>query len=476
MPYAVTMASILAGCIFLVAARHFLSYRWGATTFERYVINKLSYTCMIRRWQFPPIGAILLVLAVLTAVLPLLLCNVNLAANSSRAGFLVVAIVPFMMASTGKNSIVALLTGVSPVKLNFLHRSLATIVVVLATVHMSLFFQNWSQFPGFVQMQLATRKVQLGLAGYVCLCLVFLGSLPPVRRRFYEGFQITHVLVFGFLGAIAAHTPYAVRFFLAGFVCYVLNFVAGWFVKSRLARARLDVLPNGCTRVSFRLASPLMHHRPGQHIYIHIPAISWFEWHPFTITSISDGYPDTVEIHACVRGNFTKKLHEFTGDSKEVVAFVSGPCGNGLEPAKLLANHDTIAIMVAGAGITFGVRLLRSLRACQHRQARTKEIHFCWSVRQAGELDWFKQELTTTMSQADKENGPRVFCHFYVTRKQQESDINEKVDPDEEKETSMVQLTEGQRVDPLSYIQALNGNDLGVFGKFVYCCFLAKRN
>ncbi|KAI8141509.1 FAD-binding domain-containing protein [Fennellomyces sp. T-0311] len=496
-PYAGAMAGVLAGLTALLAIRHFIVswrlfnfkvyYRW-----ERFIVNKFSYTLVGMRGRpfLPPIGAILIALLLLTTVLPLLLVQVDLAINSNRAGFLAISIVPFLLASTGKNSAMALVTGISPVKLNYLHRLLATAIVVLATVHMSTMLKSWSRFPTFLESKLAEEKVQYGLAGYGCLCVVFLGSLYPIRRLCYEAFLTTHIIGFGFLGAIAKHTPYAMRYFFAGFLCYVLNALAGWFIKSRIARARFDVLPNRCTRISLRLSSPLIH-RPGQHIYINLPALSYFEWHPFTITNThmaSDGACDMIEVHACVRGNFTRKLYERAQHTEEWTAFISGPYGNGsidLEPTTMLTTHEDILLLGAGAGITFPIRLLRELAFTLlelplEANYITREIQFCWSVRYPGELDWFKQELEQLLvafetARRSEDRIPRLSINLYVTGTDIGS-VDEKLDDEQQNEgngmlrrspdsetSTRPNLFTGTRIQARTLLRELDGGSPGVF-------------
>ncbi|KAI9272766.1 hypothetical protein BDA99DRAFT_432619 [Phascolomyces articulosus] len=297
-----------------------------------------------------------------------------------------------------------------------------------------------------MQSKLETTKVQYGLAGYGCLCVVFLGSLYPIRRFCYEAFLVTHLIGFGFLGAIAKHTPYAMRYFFAGFVCYALNAFAGWIVKSRIAQARFDILPNQCTKISLRLSSPLVH-RPGQHIYINLPALSYFEWHPFTITNTrrdAAGVCDMIEVHACVRGNFTKKLYERAQDGQKWTAFISGPCGNGsldLEPTTMLSSHESILLMGGGAGVTFPIRLLRELAFHLMEYDLplnyiTRDIHFCWSVRNAGQLVWFRQELEHLLALFDNarrsdSRKPRLTVTLFITGSDADA-INEKIEDDDQ--------------------------------------------
>ncbi|KAI7908248.1 FAD-binding domain-containing protein [Cokeromyces recurvatus] len=399
---------------------------------ENYVINKFSYR-VIHSTICPPLGGILVILVLISACLPLLLLNVNLTLNSNRAGFLALAIVPFLLSSTGKNSAIFLLTGISNSKLNFLHRILGMALFLCATIHMSCMLSSWSRFPDFMNDQLKIPKVRYGLAGYVCLCIVMLGSWFPIRKYCYELFMVSHLLGIAFIGIIAVHTPYAMRYFISGLICYGLNLVAVWFVKTYVAVARFKILPEGCTKVSIRLVSPISKHSIGQYVYLSIPAISLFQWHPFTITSIHGNEVNTtIEVCICARGNFTRRLYKTIDPSQELRVFVSGPFGSQqIETTQILNSYPSLVIACGGAGITFGIRLLRELTetllssdieendsstGILFNHWKTQNIYFYWSVRRPLEFEWFKEELEQLYYLYETRHDlPSLCIKFYCT-------------------------------------------------------------
>lgn len=50
--------------------------------------------------------------------------------------------------------------------------------------------------------------------------------------------------------------------------------------------------------------------KPGDYIFINIPAIATFEWHPFTISSAPE-QSDVISLHIRVVGHWTSKLYEY---------------------------------------------------------------------------------------------------------------------------------------------------------------------
>ncbi|NWW79614.1 NOX5 oxidase, partial [Climacteris rufus] len=48
----------------------------------------------------------------------------------------------------------------------------------------------------------------------------------------------------------------------------------------------------------------------GDYVYLNVPAIAAYEWHPFSISSAPE-QPDTLWLHIRSRGQWTSKLHQF---------------------------------------------------------------------------------------------------------------------------------------------------------------------
>lgn len=475
-PYAKHLITIICSFIAFLTVRHVCMYynkAFLASSYRRIetvVINFFSFQCFST--VCPPLGAYFVAILMIASILPLLILNNNLAVNSNRAGFLVLSLVPFLLSSTGKNSALSLLTGISSAKLNLWHRMLGYAIFILATVHMATMIYSWAKFPTFLATQLALPKVRYGLGAYGCLCVVTLFSALPVRVLSYELFLVTHLFGFGFIGVIAIHTPYAMRYFITGLICYSLNLVAVWFVKSYIAKARFHILPEGCTKVSIRLASPIQTHTIGQHIYLCVPAISPFEWHPFTITSVQQR-TTTIEVCVCVRGNFTRKLYNRMKEDEDVTVFVSGPFGSrSIDPKRVLSKFPSVVIACGGAGVTFGIRMLRELTETLMMQddvnVKAQHVYFSWCVCRPGELEWFRDELERLHYLYYAHKGfPQLHIQFHnssqcelVAEQDNTEAISETVSEDQQEDTKglfdgeekkyprkFIETVHGQRVD-----------------------------
>lgn len=166
--------------------------------------------------------------------------------------------------------------------------------------------------------------------------------------------------------------------------------------------------------------------RPGQHLFLTIPAVALFQSHPYTILSIDErargiipfGGPSLLrtegsEVVLLIRAQngFSKKLWDYVVEKRrkmesegaanaEVVkgvdlrALVSSPLGSAARAD--WESYETLLIVSGGTGITFGMAVLEY--ACR-RMARsgavvegekddkfkTRRVRFVWILREFGE-------------------------------------------------------------------------------------------
>jgi hypothetical protein len=482
-PYGAALCGVLAGFIILLTFRRSIiasiSWRNNRKRYQKLgdkeeiapkplsvyekvetlVVNKFSWTPYLGSFVLlPPLGGILVACALVSAVVPVLMLNVDLKINSDRAGFISLAMIPFIFATTGKSSALVLLTGISHVRLNYLHRLLGTALMATTTVHMSYMLTSWWPFKTFYAAQVATPKVHWGLVAYSSLCFIFFFSMYPIRRYCYALFVSTHFLFLVFIVAAGTHTPYAMRYIATGIILYTINVFAGWFVNTYLTRARVHILPGECTQL---VINSNMKHEAGQHVFICIPKISSFEWHPFTITSASNE-TGRIELHAKVAGNYTRQLYSFQ-DGEELTVFIAGPYGAS---SSTLGTHDTTVIIAGGSGVTFAIRHLKELAsmAAESNLKHVQSVTFAWCVRNHEHLSWFNEDILDCL-QAFKQASIPLSVQLYVSRQSSEAnELNMNGD-------SRVELHVGQRVNAKQIIRdAIYDvkSTTGVYGKYCF--------
>ena len=108
--------------------------------------------------------------------------------------------------------------------------------------------------------------------------------------------------------------------------------------------------------------------RAGQYIFLSCPEISYFQWHPFTLTSAPE--EDYLSVHIRIVGDFTDALAKACGcdfdskDSKDKVegggtpvtlnkvlprVMVDGPFGSASED---FLKYEAVLLVGAGIGVT----------------------------------------------------------------------------------------------------------------------------
>jgi ferric-chelate reductase len=218
----------------------------------------------------------------------------------------------------------------------------------------------------------------------------------------YEIFVIQHVLSFAALiTCIMIHVPsYAkvyvwlpVGLYLADRV--VRTFLLVWrnfrfrkgFVR---CRAIIKALPGQATRVVIT-NPPLNIWRPGQHLFLHLPALAPFQSHPFTIASTPESNTLTFIIRA--HKGFSRKLYNRAAESlpssppRTIAALIDGPYGN---PPRF-EQFDTLVLIAGSTGITFTLPIL--LSALQAKVTCVRRIHFIWTCKMGGQFEWVASEI-----------------------------------------------------------------------------------
>ena len=141
--------------------------------------------------------------------------------------------------------------------------------------------------------------------------------------------------------------------------------------------------------MEIQFKKPSFRYQPGQWIFINVPEVSKWQWHPFTITSCpSDPY---VSIHIRQVGDFTKSLGNVL-ESKAVSAGgnalitarnmptlrVDGPFG---APAEDVVENEIAVLIGAGIGVTPWASVLKHILS-QFKTAnppqRLRRVEFIW--------------------------------------------------------------------------------------------------
>ncbi|KAH7340433.1 NADPH oxidase [Rhizoctonia solani] len=346
------------------------------------------------------------------------------------------------------------------------HRQVAYSMAFWAMVHTTAHYVNFinverSQVRPQSALQIHYTQPG-GFTGHVMLfimVLMYSTAHHKVRKQCFEAFWYTHHLAFFFMLGLFTHaTGCFVRDsadpdYIATFPFYSTEHCLGYLswrfiiwpaiiyfgervyreVRARRPTTLQKVLVHPSGAMELRLNKPSFKYTAGQWLFIQVPEISKFQWHPFTITSApEDPY---VSIHIRQVGDFTYALGERLGAGPNVVASLTTSAMNALEkrasdakgqgldalpsdgrgefievdssnmtlpivridgpygaPAEDVFESEVAVLIGAGIGVTPFASILKHIWYRQRRGnlGALKRVEFFWICRDAPSFGWFQ--------------------------------------------------------------------------------------
>lgn len=354
-----------------------------------------------------------------------------------RNAWVTVTQVPLIYLLASKTNIIALITGTSYERLNWLHRWVARTMFITATVHGAYFWAYWVE-SDIVNMELSMMPIVVyGIGAWFILLWMTVSSFKPFRSMAYEFFLIQHILsAVMFLWTVYVHVPKKARhnvWFSIAALCFDRAFRLGLLfwqnIKLRPVRSdceggkrfghQTQLSPVGDTITVLTIKDVHFKWRAGQHLYLWLPKVSPFEVHPYTIASPHQ-MPETCicnSIQLVVRSHsgFSKRLNQFAKKQKEsgkkesLTALVVGPYGN---PPRW-DIFETLVLISASTGASFTLPILESV-LCSKAASCTKRVDFMLAAKQGEEVGFYRERLHEAMEQA-KSVGIELSVHIAVT-------------------------------------------------------------
>ncbi|XP_015273978.1 PREDICTED: NADPH oxidase 5 [Gekko japonicus] len=208
-----------------------------------------------------------------------------------------------------------------------LHQLVGYVVVALTAVHTGAHVANFarmSRAKGSYRLweYLLTTRPGIGwiygtasLSGLllqVLIGLMLVCSCPFLRKSgHFEVFYWTHLSYIFIWALLIAHGPNFWKWFLVPGFLFLLEKIVGVALMHirGLQIVEINLLPSKVTHLVIR-RPPFFHYKPGDYVYLNIPVIAKYEWHPFTISSAPE-QPGTIWLHIRSLGQWTNRLYEY---------------------------------------------------------------------------------------------------------------------------------------------------------------------
>ncbi|KAL7555583.1 hypothetical protein ACA910_016191 [Epithemia clementina (nom. ined.)] len=284
-----------------------------------------------------------------------------------------------------KNSYITMVLGVPFDRALMFHKISGYIAIIAGVLHGFAYLVDNPSKSASVHQKISTlfegSMNRSGTMLLLFLLTMFVTSLRAVRAFLYELFYFIHLTsLIGIGGCAAFHTGPMVPLFVL-FTTIVDLMIRKIYMSSYRypKEASLSIISDSVVEVCFKKVRGF-DYNPGQSVYIVVPEISMFEWHPFSMcSSPHDPY---VTLYIRVAGNWTSALHKLAQKKSEVEIGLEGPYGNfGVDLAN---NKQYKTVMFVGGGI--GLTPLQSLCShllLEHKRGNRlmKKVKFIWIER-----------------------------------------------------------------------------------------------
>jgi len=313
-----------------------------------------------------------------------------------------------------------------------IHRFVGEIMFIFALVHTAAHVMNYSTLA--VPIGQSLLRTAAGLTGVILLgifVLMWIFARKRLRRGGkFEFFYYTHLLYIAWLVVFLVHAPTFWMWSTIPLIGYGIELLYKQFFRRNVSFVtQAAALPYGVTALAIHRPQNFAF-QPGDYLFLRIPSISRFEWHPFTISSGPERQSE-VTVHVRGLGDWTKSLYKTfstvrargarpgsapaarkahakgtvkaNGEFQLIprrtlprelqipVVFV-GPYGT---PSARALRSKCVVLVAAGIGVTPFASILQSIahRAQQKQKLPFEKAYFVWLNRGQRSFEWFSQLL-----------------------------------------------------------------------------------
>ncbi|KAI1279398.1 cytochrome b-245 heavy chain subunit beta [Xylaria sp. FL0933] len=384
------------------------------------------------------------------------------------------------------------------------HRQVAYAMLLFTLLHVAAHYVNFFNVEKTQVRPQTAIEIHYtqpgGITGHImlfCMLLMYTTAHHRIRQQSFETFWYTHHLFIPFLLGMYTHavgcfvrdtadpiSPFAGDMFWNHCIGYQgwrwELFAGGLYLIERLYREIRAVRPTKITRVvrhpydvvEIQFEKPSFKYKAGQWLFLQVPSVSNYQWHPFTITSCP--YDPYVSVHVRQVGDFTRALGDAVGAGGAQAKLYEGvdPMGmyevalqNGQQmpslridgpygaPAEDVFDNEIAVLIGTGIGVTPWASILKNiwhLRNSPNPPTRLRRVEFIWVCKDTGSFEWFQTLLSSLESQSSEaaripgSNGVEFLkIHTFLTQKL-----------DIDTAQNIVLNSVGSDVDPLTELKA----------------------
>ncbi|KAI5928509.1 ferric reductase like transmembrane component [Camillea tinctor] len=372
----------------------------------------------------------------------------------NRSGTLAtVNMIPLFLMAGRNNPLIGIL-GISFDTFNLMHRWFGRIVALEAVCHTVAFWAGSASSAGWDAALQTTFKAPFLMYGFIATCafvVILIQASSISRHAYYETFKIMHIL----LAALAIvglwyHLDLKKLAALKWLVPVVPIWIGDRVIRfGRLmyhsvgnggTRTLVEALPGNAIRVTVDMARPWTF-RPGQHAYLYMPSISFWQSHPFSVAwseeaeSLSPGklamnrqdvlamQKTTMSFIIRARTGMTHNLYQRAAECPEgcltTTCLVEGPYGG----EHTMHSYGTVMLFAGGVGITHAVPHVRDLVAgFANGTVATRKVVLVWIIQSPEHLEWIRPWMTEILAMDRRREVLRIM--LFVSRPRSTKEIH----------------------------------------------------
>ncbi|KZT74826.1 hypothetical protein DAEQUDRAFT_659508 [Daedalea quercina L-15889] len=348
---------------------------------------------------------------------------------ATRAGWMGLALLPFVIVLAAKANWATVVTGISHEKLQVFHRYCSYAMLVLALVHTFPFIVYHIWYGDMMEQWRTDLDYWTGVAALIPQAWLTFMSFGPIRNRYYEFFKSTHYLAaLVFVLFLFFHCDFRLSswdYFIATGCLYVSSLlfsqIRTFFAYGTSHKAHLAIIPGEMIQVTIpvrKAASAIpvnMTWGPGQHMFVRFLGLGWcsISSHPFTISSLPPAHDSKEEpvLKFVVRpgSGVTAKLYQLAKTSPGLGVHVTldGPYGG---MSRSLERFDRVLVVAGGSGAGFTLPVIEAVLRSnvtragvgtgdeKHSGRSATQLRVVVTTRDARARDWYTAELAALLA------------------------------------------------------------------------------
>lgn len=321
-------------------------------------------------------------------------------------GFISLSCLAFLFLPITRGSILLRLIDIPFEHATRYHVWLGNLTMFLLTLHGLCYMIVWA-IRGIIPSEIIEWKSDGGanFAGVICYVfglLIWVTTLPPVRKRYFNLFFYTHQLYIVFVIFMALHIGDTNFSKAAG---GIFIFMLDRFLRFCQSRKTVNVISTTsfpCGTVKLVLSKPgNLRYNALSFIFLRVRELSWLQWHPFSVSSSPLDGKNHLSVLIKAAGDWTTKLSGKVSDIAEesqlelpvqphsqIMASVEGPYGHE-SPYHLM--YEKLILVAGGSGISPFLAILSDIihRSKEKKPCLPRHVLLVWAVKGSNELSIF---------------------------------------------------------------------------------------